>query len=350
MSERELTVQIFDVQSDHVIKSAVASGRTNYQDALHRFFPLIDRFDEQRKLQRPKFYERLKGDIVDGCIMPPITLAFVFENFDKIDTVEKAGEFIDQHIKDGYILDGMQRLNTLRAASDDENFDGSRPIYMNVIIASKYDLLLYRMITLNNGQKPMTVRHQVEMLTGNLLKKLLADQVLENIEVVSEKDTQSASPRGAFKLSDVSAAYLAFLTDSAHNQNSRFIEEKLDEILVGKVMASGAIESDVSFQNIISEVDRFSSSLSAKEWLRNENNLIGFTLGSKSNLEEIKKISPEEFSSLCDDFDRAFAAINPSKVNVGKFRRDLSAEFVKVAHENPSLEVLTEMLFELTAT
>lgn len=342
-------MQIFDVQTDFVIKSAVASGRTDYGDALARFFPLIDRFDEQRKLQRPKFYERLKGDIVSGCIMPPITLAFVHKDIGDVDSIEKISTFIDQNITEGYILDGMQRLNTLNAAQEDENFDETRPIYMNVIVASKYDLLLYRMITLNNGQKPMTVRHQVEMLTGNLLKKLLADQALNNMEIISEKDTQSTSPRGAFKLSDVSAAYLAFLTGSAHNQNSRFIEEKLDEILVGKVMASGAIESDVSFQDVISEVDRLSSNSDVKEWLRNENNLIGFTLGCRVNIEELAKIPPEELSAMCLDFDRAFAAINPSKVNVGKFRRELSMEFVKVVDQRPSLEALTEMFFDLTA-
>ncbi|WP_375263524.1 hypothetical protein [Palleronia sp.] len=342
-------MQIFDVQSDHVIKSAVATGRTTYQDAIEKFVPLIDRFDEQRKLQRPKFYERLKGDIVDGCIMPPITLAFVHDDVQSIDTVEKALQFLNENIQEGYILDGMQRLNTLKAASEYDNFCATRPIYMNVIIASKYDLLLYRMITLNNGQRPMTVRHQVEMLTGNLLKKLLADQALKSIDIISEKDTQLTSPRGAFKLSDISAAYLAFLTDSAHNQNARFIEEKLDEILVGKVMASGAIESDVSFQDIISEVDRFSTQPPARDWLRNENNLIGFTLGYKVNHMNVKQLTPEEFSELSDDFDRAFTAINPSKVNVGKFRRELSLEFIKIAHEKPTLEALTEMFFDLTA-
>jgi hypothetical protein len=342
-------MQIFDVQTDLVIKSAVASGRTDYRDALARFFPLIDRFDEQRKLQRPKFYERLKGDIVAGCIMPPITLAFIHKYIEDVDSAGKMFEFINNNVSEGYILDGMQRLNTLNAAQGDENFDSSRPIYMNVIVASKYDLLLYRMITLNNGQKPMTVRHQVEMLTGNLLKKLLTDQALNNIEIISEKETQSSSPRGAFKLSDVSAAYLAFLTGSAHNQNSRFIEEKLDEILVGKVMASGAIDSDVSFQDVISEIDRLSSDSDAKEWLRNENNLIGFTLGCKVNFQEVAKIPPKELSAMCRDFDRAFAAINPSKVNVGKFRRELSMEFVKVVDKRPSLEALTEMFFDLTA-
>ena len=346
-------MEIFDVQSDLVIRSVVANGRTSYSDALERFFPLIDRFEEQRKLQRPKFYSRLRQDIVSGCIMPPITLAFVSDNVSSIDTNAKALDFVNNHISEGYILDGMQRLNTLMSAKEDEGFEGSRPIYMNVVIASKYDLLLYRMITLNNGQKPMTIRHQVEMLTGNLIKKLVVNCSLKNMIILSEKDNESNPSRGAFRMSDVAAAYLSFLTGSPHNQNSRFIEEKLDEILVGKVMASGAIDAPVSFEEIVTEVDRLSEAQEARDWLRNENNLIGFTLSVKSNLDKIQLLSPNNFSSSICVFETAFQAINPSKVNVGKFRRDLSYEFVNLLgediSEDISVEILTEKFFELTA-
>jgi hypothetical protein len=342
-------MEIFDVRTDHVIRSAVVSGRTNYRDALDRFYPLIDRFEEQRKLQRPKFYQRLKGDIISGCIMPPITLAFVFESPDKISSNREAGEFIDENIKDGYILDGMQRLNTLRAARDEDGFDEERPIYFNVIVASRYDLLLYRMITLNNGQKPMTVRHQVEMLTGNLIKRLLVEQSLKNISVLSEKETENSSPRGSFRLIDIAAAYLAFLTNSAHNQNARFIEEKLDEILVGKVMASGAIDEKNSFQEILQCVDRLSENNSVKDWFRNENNLIGFTLGAKENMDVLSEIEPESFSEEVGMFERAFQSINPSKVNVGKFRRDLSLAFISRVGHGETEESLTEKFFESTA-
>lgn len=86
----------------------MANGRTNYEDAIARFFPLIDRFDEQRKLQRPKFYVRLQGDIVTGCIMPPITLAFVHKEIEDVNSVEKVSAFIDKNISEGCILDGMQ--------------------------------------------------------------------------------------------------------------------------------------------------------------------------------------------------------------------------------------------------
>ena len=55
---------------DHVIQSAFVSGKTDFGYALNNIFPLLDRFGPQRKAQNKKFYDRLRTDIVNGCIMP----------------------------------------------------------------------------------------------------------------------------------------------------------------------------------------------------------------------------------------------------------------------------------------
>ncbi|NSY19071.1 hypothetical protein [Neorhizobium sp. AL 9.2.2] len=344
-------MELFDVKRDEVIKSAVISGRTTYEDALARFYPLIDRFEEQRKLQRPRFYDRLKKDILGGCIMPPITLAFVNVEMSAEVNIHTISDFIQKEISQGYVLDGMQRLNTLEAASKEDGFDPTRPIFLNVIIAEKYDLLLYRMITLNNGQKPMTVRHQVEMLTGNLIGKMIADGALSNITILKEKETEQNSPKGSFRMADVASAYLAFLTGGPNNQNSRFIEEKLDEILVGKVMESGLTSEQTSFTDVLVQVDRVSVNNDSKDWLRNENNLIGFTLGAKKSMSELNQLTPDHFSACIAAFEAAFQAINPSKVNVGKYRRELSLHFIANIGDlkDAPEDQLTEVFFELTA-
>tara|TARA_R110000751_G_scaffold19678_5_gene58605 strand:- start:995 stop:2032 length:1038 start_codon:yes stop_codon:yes gene_type:complete len=345
-------MKIYDLQHDDVIRSTVLIGVANYRYALENIYPLIDRFEEQRKIQRPKFYERLKKDIISGCIMPAITLAFVDEDISKEKDRDKVVSFVQENIASGYVLDGMQRLNTLMYASEESGFDYDRPVFLNIIIAEKYDLLLYRMITLNNGQKPMTVRHQVEMLTNNLINGLVSSDSLRNIKIITEKELQDKSPKGSFRKVDIASAYLAFLTGGPHNQNSRFIEDKLDEILVGKVMESDITFESLTFSDVITEVDRVSRSPVARDWLRNENNLIGFTLGVKRSYGDILEISPEDFGEMTEVFDEAFLAINPSKVNVGKVRRELSVYFIENVGKlvGEPVEVLTEQLFDLTAT
>lgn len=316
-------IKVFNTDRDEVIQSVVAIGRTDYRFALDNLLPLLDRFGEQRKLQSRSFYARLRTDIVSGCIMPPVTLAFVDENLAEGLTVKNAEKFISEHISEGYILDGMQRLSALNTASKLEGFDPSRPFHVNIIIAKRYDLLLYRMITLNNGQKPMTARHQIEMLTRGAV-----DLSKANFPIVTEKDTENSRVPGAFKMSDVVEAYTAYLTNNVNNQNKKIIESKLDEILVGRVMDSNLTQENVSYSDILHQVGRLSVDPHAKTWLRLANNLIGFAVGAKSSFDALRVISPEEFADATKKFDSAFDAINPSKVNVGKIRRELSAYFV----------------------
>lgn len=327
-------IRVFQAARDSVIKSSVALAMTDYRFALDQLYPLLDRFEEQRKKQNRTFYTRLKKDIVQGCIMPPITLAFSNKGqSNELDT-DNIEHFVNNNIRYGYILDGMQRLNTLKDASLEAAFDHSRPLYVNIIIAERYDLLLYRMITLNNGQKPMTARHQIEMLTKGVI-----DTAKLDVSIVTEKETEGTKIHGAFKKSDVVEAYTAYLTNNVNNQNSKIIESKLDEILVGRVMESNIADISVSFEEILSEVSRFSNVVYSRDWLRQVNNLIGFTVGSRKSFNFIKNIDPEKFWDCISRFELAFESINPSKVNVGKSRRELSAYFVENIEEFSEADV-----------
>lgn len=338
-------IELFNSSRDEVIKSTVAQAATTYRYALDKMYPLINKFEEQRKVQRRKFYERLEADILRGCLMPPITLAFINEELSKSTNQAAISSYVNDNIGDGYILDGMQRLTTLSSASGKEGFDDGRPLYVNIIVAERYDLLLYRMITLNNGQKPMTARHQIEMLTKGLI-----DTDSLKISILSEKETEQSKVSGAFKRADISAAYTAFLTNSVNNDNSRIIESKLDEILVGKVMESNLAESDVTFSRILRIVDRFSTNPNARDWLRLGNNLIGFSVGARSSMTHLEELTADEFGAAVSVFDQAFGSIDVSKINVGKIRRELARMFTAKINEfsDAELDAVVEAFFEET--
>lgn len=341
-----MTLQLFHVSTDSVIKSAVAVGQTDYAYALANLVPLMGRFDEQRKKQSAKFYQRLKDDIVKGCVMPPITLAFVSKDFAESTDLVGIGHFVNENIAEGYILDGMQRLNTLLSASREEGFDASHPIYVTVIVAEKYDYLLYRMITLNNGQKPMTPRHQIEILAQNLIDFT----TFKNINVQTEKDTENSIIHGSFKLGDIAAAYTAYLTDNPNNENNKIIDEKMNEILVGRVMSSDLKSAKAEFVEILALVDEFSGNKEGRRWLKLQNNLIGFTLGAKAAFGQIVNLDADEFTNQVDKFETAFRVINPSKVNVGRFRRELAQKFFADFEQmsNLSPDEVAEKFVDLT--
>jgi len=342
-----MSIKIYNKTFDKVINSIVSLGQSDYAYALEFVYPLINRFDAQRRFLDSKFYERLERDINIGCLMPPITIAFV-EIKKQFNTIKDIEAYININISKGYILDGIQRLNTLKRASNNSKirFDYKKEIFFNIIIADNKDKLLYRMITLNNGQKPMTPRHQIEILTQELF-----DFEQFEIKVQTEKQKSESHIEDAFSLGDISKGYIAFLTNNVHNENSKIIDEKMDQILVGRILDSDLNKIQIQFTDLIKLVEKISKDEKIRIWLQVANNFIGFCVGVKRSYNYLNKLEKEEIQKALMIFDRAFTAINPSKVNVGKYRRDLSKYYIENAEQTFQLDEdgLIEKFSELTA-
>lgn len=334
-----MSLTIYTIDTDNVIKSQVLTGKTTYGFAIDRLYPLINRFAAQRKLQNQSFYERLRKDILKGCVMPPITLAMVDTN-NNFTEISAAEIYSNQNIDGAYVLDGMQRLNALHQVKDDNGFDRNKTIFINLIISSNKDMLLYRMITLNNGQRPMTPRHQIEVLT----EELFDFESLE-IEVQTEKERAERIKRGSFNLADISKGYLAFFSGSVHNENNKIISEKMDEIIVGNIMSSAISENTLEFQNILELIDKYSQNPTAKNWLLTQNNLIGFCVGVKKSYSYMLNFSANEFGEYAEKFDKAFRGIDAAKVNLGRFRRELSKKYIERIEELKELEEVELLSF-----
>lgn len=341
-----MDIKIFDVVDDKVIESIVATGKTTYDFSLSHLFPLTDRFDFQRKIQDRKFYKRLERDITDGCVIPPITIAFVNPDVKTLHH-DNVSEYVNDNISEGYILDGIQRLNALDRIKNEPGLDKSASMYLNIIIAPSEDKLLYRMITLNNGQKPMTPRHQIEMLTNRFFESTEFD-----IHIQTEKEKSQKLIKGAFNLSDISIAYLSFLTNEVHNENNKIIGEKMDQIIVGRIMESKPDSGPFHFKDVLKLIDKFATDNDAKKWLKVSNNLIGFSVGVKSSYQTLVNVSPEDFKESINLFDEAFKSVNPSKVNLGKYRRELSKAYFENYDEYSQMDEneLIEIFSNLTAS
>ena len=75
-------------------------------------------------------------------------------------------------------------------------------------------------------------------------------------------------------------------------------------------------------------------------------------MGAKTSLDFLASMSAAKFCNAIDLFESAFEAINPSKVNVGKFRRELSSYYI--AHlddfSDSDLSEIENSFFEQTLT
>lgn len=319
-------MEIYTIDYDKVLSACYLTGTASYHEALEFLFPLIDKVDFQRRLQDPRFYSRLEKDLVTGCIMPPITIAFISTDYNKEKhELNKLKEFVIANINNAYILDGIQRLNTLKRASEKEGFDPNRLLYLNIIISPSEDFLLYRMITLNNGQKPMSPRHQIEILTQHIFDF----PSLENLTIQTEKEASKVKDNTAIKYADITKAYLGFLSDNVNNDNSKIISEEMDKIVVNRIMEAG-LPKDQKFFDYLKQIDFFCKDSYLKNWFCQSNNLIGSIVGMKNHYDFISELTIEAVFLMVSSFEENFKQlVNVSKINLGKTRREYTCELFK---------------------
>jgi len=317
-------MNILDIETDEVINGTVAIGYTSYKNAIEKFIPLIDKTEFQRKRQDKKFYRKLERDIEDGCVIPPITVALVTKGYENLNNIKNAEEYINKNVESSFVLDGIQRLNTLSRLKDSLDLNIDKKIYVNFIFCDSVEKLLYRMITLNNGQRPMTPRHQVEIMMANAF-----DFEDLGVKVVSEKEATMKEARRSFRKADIVQAYLAFMAESPIIDNKKIIEEKMDELLVSKIMSVEPSNYKSKFKDFISSLKNFQDDPDNFKWLKVTNNLVGFAAGMKFSSDKILSLHSDEFQRQILKFEEAFSDFNPSRIKVGTFRRNLSCEFFK---------------------
>ena len=261
---------------------------SEYLDLVGKDF---DRFEIQRKRQDPKKYSRLKEDIKKGALLPAITLAINPSKVgDFLSDVEgnKSGELISKLIKspDLYILDGLQRSYIIKdLVEEDVVFNENQKLLIEIWFEAKIEHLIYRLIVLNSGQKPMSMRHQVELLFTTLKTEI--EEEIPNLNIYIEKDGQIRSQAMKFSFDRIVNAYYSFLTKSPEIKRDNLIVKKLNE---DDILSSNEEELNSTYNYFIEYLKKYcaldlnmykiySSSPETtgfKNWLADENTLKGF--------------------------------------------------------------------------
>ena len=139
---------------DSVMDSQYLTGFTNYEAAILKLYPLINRLDIQRKIQNETFYKRLEQDLLEGCVMPPLTIAFIEDADLSQYSIATFQEYVNNKYQKGIYSGWYTKAKySQKGVFDKKQLTESSRIFLNIIICSSRDSLLYRMVTLNNGQK-----------------------------------------------------------------------------------------------------------------------------------------------------------------------------------------------------
>lgn len=248
-------MQIMSRIFDNRINSTNLYVETTFGEYLEFARSIIKNNDLQRKRVKTSktVYSLLKTDLKKGCVIPPLVLAVTKRNVIDAETITGAAllEYIKSHTDETLILDGLQRTYTLidadaemSAETPDKyaeflNYTIRLEIYLEI---NKFGVL-YRMLTLNTGQTPMSARHQLEMLYNDML-----NTEIDGVTLVSEVDGSANPAKNEFQFKNAVEGFHSYL-----NRNELPIdrEELLHNIKMLENMAEENVDNDL-FRDYIS--------------------------------------------------------------------------------------------------
>jgi hypothetical protein len=180
--------------------------------AIARNITSQNEYQRRRIKASHTIYSVLKDDILKGCVIPPIVLAFTGTTEIHDDKIK---ELLIAHKDKLVILDGLQRTYTfidlereLGEQLDEQKLKklNAKKIRLEVYVGINRLAVLYRMLTLNTGQTPMSLRQQVEMLYLDYSKT-----AINGINLIREVDEAAPTKLGDYSFKDIVEGFNSYL-------------------------------------------------------------------------------------------------------------------------------------------
>lgn len=216
-------MEVLSVIRDDRIQSTSVLLDMTFQEYLALAGGAEQNLDIQRRVVRGfKPYEQLRKDLRDGCLIPAPVLATtqgMLPDPAHRDTFVEALRHLSAD--NVYIVDGLQRTNAINqvvdAFEDTESEEAFLNRHLRVEMWPDISLkaLTYRMILLNAGQKPMSLRHQLEVVSSALCDHLKTELGNE-IAIYREKEPDRRSGPGEYRFSLIASSFQAFVQKSPH--------------------------------------------------------------------------------------------------------------------------------------
>lgn len=311
-------------------------------------------FSIQRRREKFSAYSQMRDDIVAGTLLPTITLAV------PISEAAYVREVCESNDLDGIrsallskgplnILDGLQRTHILRdILSSGHVFHEQQTVHLEIRAEPDLRQLIYRIIVLNAGQKPMSMRHQIEILSLSL--KDVLEKSIPGLDLVPEVDGGRRTKARKFALDRVAGAYHAYIIRSPEIEKQNLVAQRLSEETVLQQEVSQFGEQFIGFleffklycrlDDVVEEFQETGSDVqNAMSWLGNENTMNAFFAAvadfgtDESRVNRIKVAVEALISSISekksndglglDVFNKITAGFPSRKTNIGYATRKL---------------------------
>lgn len=220
----------------------ISASSVLMQMTTEQYLELVKGAEENLKIQRQiikgfKPYERLRQDLKEGCLIPPLVLG-IKKDVIRVPTDNDHDRFIEAILavdpSDVFIIDGLQRTNaleTVKASLQGPELDTflNRPLRVEIWPDITLSALTYRMILLNAGQKPMSLKHQLEVVSRPLCEHLKS-MYDGRASIYTEMDPSRRSGAGQYQFSIIASAFQAFVQKSPHIDVRNEVIAELNQI------------------------------------------------------------------------------------------------------------------------
>jgi soluble cytochrome b562 len=292
----------------------------------------------QRKRIAKNVYSLLKDDLKKGCIIPPIVLALTnqADSFNGLND-HKILDFMVDKKESIVVLDGLQRTHTIMDIVKEQNNNNEfleHSIRFELYVGINRIGILYRMLTLNTAQTPMSLRHQIEILYSNF-----SDSTPTNVELLKESDEKRAYSKNQYNFKDIVDGFNSYIE---RNELAITRDDILENLQSLEKLADENNEDDIfkdfleTFHALVCKLDEItkqfeiSSSSSKEEIGIDYNDLFG-----KSSLQIFKK------SQAVTGFGAAIGKLKDSKII------DKISDIKQIIDQIPMLEEPEELIIAI---
>lgn len=260
-----MPLKLFAFSKDLRTDTVIAYGQADIVTYLKLIGSDFADFNIQRRKETHKAYGRMKADIVKGAQLPAFTLAI------KPDTVSKYSAALESQNLDAlqvllsgnpklHILDGLQRTYILKdLEKSGTQFHADQKLLLEFWFEDKIKVLIYRIIVLNAGQKPMSLRHQVELLFETIVDKLRED--IAGLEVLKERNEDTRTRSRQFQLARLVSGYQSFILKTPEVAKEDIVARQLMEEDLFDVTEDEAENVFLNFKRLLARYCRLDDSI-----------------------------------------------------------------------------------------
>lgn len=228
-----MKLKVMGTATDLRTQTPVVYAQLPISDFLNLVGNDFKNFAIQRRREKHKAYDRLKSDLVEGALLPSITLAVHPDRVNSLLPLVKS-QNLEELSKElaipgrVNILDGLQRTYIIEdLVQAGEEFDPAQTVHLEFWLEADTRHLVYRIIVLNAGQKPMSMRHQIELLFITLRERI--QNQIPDLELATERDQTRRRRSRKYALDRVASAYQCFLTKNPEVRKENIVAQRLVE-------------------------------------------------------------------------------------------------------------------------